>query len=61
MGSAMVERRIETNIEINAPTVRIWALLTDFAWILGNLCFKCTESTTWVVSLSASVSVGRRY
>ena len=27
----MAERRIETNIEIDAPTERIWALLTDFA------------------------------
>lgn len=27
----MVNRRIETSIEINAPAVRIWALLTDFA------------------------------
>ena len=30
-GSAMFERRIETNIEINAPAVRVWALLADFA------------------------------
>ena len=27
----MAERRIETDIEINAPTSRVWALLTDFA------------------------------
>src|SRR6476619_1479216 len=27
----MAERRIETDIEINAPVSRVWALLTDFA------------------------------
>ena len=27
----MAERRIETDIEINAPGSRVWALLTDFA------------------------------
>ena len=27
----MAEHRIETNIEINAPVGRVWALLTDFA------------------------------
>jgi hypothetical protein len=27
----MAERRIETEIEINAPGARVWALLTDFA------------------------------
>ena len=27
----MAERRIETNIEINAPPARVWAILTDFA------------------------------
>ena len=27
----MAERRIETNIEINVPASRVWALLTDFA------------------------------
>jgi hypothetical protein len=32
MGSAMVEHRIVTNIEINTPAVRIWALLTVTAW-----------------------------
>jgi uncharacterized membrane protein len=26
----MSERRIETEIEINAPAARVWALLTDF-------------------------------
>jgi hypothetical protein len=26
----MFERRIETEIEINAPAARVWALLTDF-------------------------------
>lgn len=26
----MIERRIETEIEINAPAARVWALLTDF-------------------------------
>jgi len=30
-GGAVVERRIETNIEIDATASRIWALLTDFA------------------------------
>lgn len=27
----MAERRIETNVEVNAPPARIWTLLTDFA------------------------------
>jgi hypothetical protein len=27
----MAERRIETNVEVNAPPARVWTLLTDFA------------------------------
>lgn len=29
----MADRRIETTIAINAPAARVWAILTDFAWM----------------------------
>jgi uncharacterized protein YndB with AHSA1/START domain len=32
----MFERRIETEIEINAPAARVWALLTDSVEEVGE-------------------------
>ena len=52
MGSAMVERRIETNIEINAPAVRIWALLTDFA--------RMPSWNPFIKSISGNLAQGAR-
>jgi uncharacterized protein YndB with AHSA1/START domain len=43
----MSERRIETNIEINAPAVRIWALLTDFARMPSWNPFIKSISENW--------------
>jgi hypothetical protein len=48
----MVERRIETNIEINAPAVRIWALLTDFA--------RMSSWNPFVKSISGNLAQGDR-
>jgi hypothetical protein len=33
----MARHQIETNIEIDAPAARVWALLTDFSAISGDL------------------------
>lgn len=52
MGSAMVERRIETNIEINAPAARIWALLTDFA--------RMPSWNPFIKSVSGNLAQGAR-
>jgi hypothetical protein len=48
----MVERRIETNIEINAPAVRIWALLTDFA--------RMSSWNPFIKSISGNLAQGDR-
>ena len=48
----MVERRFETNIEINAPAVRIWALLTDFA--------RMSSWNPFIKSISGNLAQGDR-
>lgn len=48
----MVERRIETNIEINAPAARIWALLTDFA--------RMPSWNPFIKSVSGNLAQGAR-
>ena len=48
----MVERRIETNIEINAPAARIWALLTDFA--------RMSSWNPFIKSISGNLAQGDR-
>jgi hypothetical protein len=48
----MVERRIETNIEINAPAVRIWAILTDFA--------QMSSWNPFIKSISGNLAQGAR-
>ena len=48
----MVERRIETNIEINAPAVRIWGLLTDFA--------RMSSWNPFIKSISGNLAQGDR-
>jgi len=48
----MVERRIETNIEINAPAVRVWALLTDFA--------RMPSWNPFIKSISGNLAQGDR-
>jgi hypothetical protein len=48
----MVERRIETNIEINAPTERIWALLTDFG--------RMSSWNPFIKSISGNLAEGDR-
>ncbi len=48
----MVERRIETNIEITAPVERIWALLTDFA--------RMSSWNPFIKSISGNLAQGDR-
>ena len=50
--SAMFERRIKTNIEIDAPAEQIWAVLTDF-----------TRMSSWnpfIKSISGNLAQGER-
>jgi len=63
----MAEHRIETNIEINAPVGRVWALLTDFAgmpsWnpfiksISGNLAQGARLSVAYLGIAPAFVEI----
>ena len=48
----MAERRIETDIEINAPTSRVWALLTDFA--------RMPSWNPFIKSISGNLAQGAR-
>jgi hypothetical protein len=48
----MTERRIETDIEINAPAARVWALLTDFA--------RMPSWNPFIQSISGNLAEGAR-
>ena len=48
----MAERRIETDIEINAPASRVWALLTDFA--------RMPSWNPFIKSISGNLAQGAR-
>jgi hypothetical protein len=48
----MVERRIETDIDINAPAARVWALLTDFA--------RMPSWNPFIKSISGNLAQGAR-
>lgn len=48
----MAERRIETNIDINAPSSRVWALLTDFA--------RMPSWNPFIKSISGNLAQGAR-
>ncbi len=48
----MVERRIETDIEINAPAARVWALLADFA--------RMPSWNPFIKSISGDLAQGAR-
>ena len=48
----MAERRIETDIEINAPVSQVWALLTDFA--------RMPSWNPFIKSISGSLAQGAR-
>lgn len=48
----MVERRIETDIEIDAPASRIWALLTDFD--------RMPSWNPFITSISGNLAQGDR-
>ena len=48
----MAERRIETDIEINAPVSQVWALLTDFA--------RMPSWNPFIKSISGNLAQGAR-
>lgn len=48
----MTERHIETDIEINAPARRVWALLTDFA--------RMPSWNPFIKSISGNLTQGAR-
>src|ERR1700728_3382783 len=48
----MAERRIETDIEINAPVARVWAILTD--------CARMPSWNPFITSISGDLTQGAR-
>ncbi len=50
--NAMVERRIETTIDVNAPVARVWAVLTDFS--------RMPSWNPFIKSISGSLAPGTR-
>lgn len=48
----MAERRIETQVEIDAPPARVWALLTDFA--------RMPSWNPFITSIAGSLRPGAR-